>query len=525
MDAKLYEELNKSWKSTCRILFGEELGEMKEYNDWLRNYSHPTPNRKSHLSGKEVTMTFDQYPASARFISFDEVKGTTAAALNINEIKDIDSIVRAVSESWEYTGNKILGNSAALEACDIAIDSQYIAEGINVQKVDHSFAVSNATIGKYIFGSTLIVNGEFMLKFNRGTNNKRCFESTFTYYSSDMYFSHNCQGCHDMLFSFHQFSKRDCIGNLELQKDKYLELKKKLLSEIAGEIRKNKRYPSIFDLVPNEKVSKDVKLNIPVANRKEDMSPIEKSFASTSKIILKKELTPIEEYEGWLSKRIVPIEELDTPFGAQTYLPEYERLQLSLGIPKKRQVNPEEAMELGKLRINEADAEDLEEIKAWLAKTGCFIAELFVGQNFNTIKSTILVNASNVYKCAATINAEYVGVDSWAMLSKHMFGCHWATDSQFSMKCYNSYKLNRCFELDTCNNCSDTYFSHNCEGMTEAMFCFNTRSKRYAIGNTQIAPDQYRKIKDAVLEQIASELANKKDLKWDIFNIGAPKAK
>jgi hypothetical protein len=55
------------------------------------------------------------------------------------------------------------------------------------------------------------------------------------------------------------------------------------------------------------------------------------------------------------------------------------------------------------------------------------------------------------------------------------------------------------------------------------MFCFNAKGKRYAIGNAQLQPDQYRRIKDMLVGQMADELIKNKQLKWDIFSIARAK--
>ncbi|MFH1285523.1 MAG: hypothetical protein ABIH99_02985, partial [Candidatus Micrarchaeota archaeon] len=104
--------------------------------------------------------------------------------------------------------------------------------------------------------------------------------------------------------------------------------------------------------------------------------------------------------------------------------------------------------------------------------------------------------------------------------SKYIFGSQRAVSSLFSMKCYNSNSLTRCFEVDASTKCSDSYFCHNCEGLSEAMFCFNAKAKRHAIGNAELPREKYAKVKNAVVEQIASELERKHELKWDIFNVG-----
>ena len=35
MNSQNYEVLNKAWKSTCKVLFGAEIGDMKDYEPWL----------------------------------------------------------------------------------------------------------------------------------------------------------------------------------------------------------------------------------------------------------------------------------------------------------------------------------------------------------------------------------------------------------------------------------------------------------------------------------------------------------
>jgi hypothetical protein len=73
--------------------------------------------------------------------------------------------------------------------------------------------------------------------------------------------------------------------------------------------------------------------------------------------------------------------------------------------------------------------------------------------------------------------------------------------------------------MDTSTKCADSMFCHNSEGLQDAIFCFNTKGKRHAIGNAEFLVDAYKKVKDALIEQMASELIKNKGLKYDIFNI------
>jgi hypothetical protein len=91
------------------------------------------------------------------------------------------------------------------------------------------------------------------------------------------------------------------------------------------------------------------------------------------------------------------------------------------------------------------------------------------------------------------------------------------------MKSDYSSNLTRAFEVDNCSDCSDIYFSHNCENVHDGMFCFNVKNIRNAIGNGALPLEKYKAVKKSLLEQIVSELEKKKNLRWDIYNIGCGK--
>ncbi|MBM3228892.1 hypothetical protein FJZ26_00515 [Candidatus Parvarchaeota archaeon] len=62
--------------------------------------------------------------------------------------------------------------------------------------------------------------------------------------------------------------------------------------------------------------------------------------------------------------------------------------------------------------------------------------------------------------------------------------------------------------------------SHNCESLDNCMFCFNTKSKRYAIANKEVGREAYMKIKKLFLDEIGEKLEKNKDLKTSIYTIG-----
>ena len=517
-ESAVYPALNKAWKNTTRILFGEELGELRNYKDWLGEYLPVRGKRNSHISGKEVILAVDHYSPNARFISADEVTEKTVEPLTINEVKDIDSIAEALRDKWEYTGNKVLGNSKHIESSDAVMDSQYVLDSTDIQQSTYiSDSFMTRTNMKYAFGSGWGGTGEFIVRGIGISDVSRILDSMLIGNSSDVYFSFYCMQCNDVLFSFFQRNKRNCIGNLELPRDRYVQLKKKILGEIAEELKRSKRFPSLFELVSDKKPAGTLKISSKKENT--NMAAIEKAFSSTFKVIFRKKAENIDQYENWLSKYNIRMETIKTPFGHETYLPEGKIMRHYAKAPRNRIVTLDEGMELGKRHLDENALTSLEKICDNLHEIGYFTTEIVEGNATNNIIAPLAYFASNNYKTYDVSFGEYAAMDSIAVMSKYTFGCYRIVGSQFCINCHNSFNLSRCFEMDTSTKCSDSMFCHNSEGLSDCMFCFNTKGKRNAIGNTQLAPDKYRAIKDSVIEQLANELETKKDLRWDIYNL------
>lgn len=523
MKPELYAELDKAWKTTCRILLGEEIGELKEYEDWLREYTPAVEKRKSHISGRDVHVLIDDYDNYARFVSLDEVKEKAVEPLTINEIKDIDSIIEAVAERWEYTGDRVLGNSTNVETSDMVFDSHHVLGSTYIYKSSYIFGASGPRNCKYIFGAIGGNDSEFSVRHFGAVKVKRCLETSYCTDSSDLIFCMHCIGCNDLMFSFNQTNKGHMIGNLPLTKEKYTSLKAKLLEEMRQELKKSKRFISLIS-APNELP----KTNIRIPVKKEvatTLEPIEKAFSSTFRVLFRKDVRGIEQYEEWLSRHLFVPKGVITIFGNRYYMPQTKELRgFYSAIPIKRMVQQAEASELANLHLDEKDIASLDALKGSVARISYFCLDIQTGNAMNVIKTGAAYDSSNIYKTSVAITSEYAGVNSTVGKdSKYIFGSARIVDSQFCMHCYYSNNLTRCFEMDACTNCSDSMFCHNSEGLQEAMFCWNAKGKRYSIGNTVLPPDRYRVIKGAVIEQLADELLKNKELKWDIYNIGCYK--
>jgi hypothetical protein len=242
--SQVYDQLNKAWKSTTAVLFGTGIGELSEYEPYLKGAAIGK-TVESSFSGRKLWVVSDQYDQQAKFFDYGieqtELARPNQQPLYINEIKDIDSIRDALKERFIYSGNKTLGNSSNIEHSDAIVDSNCI---LNSSTIVHSEYVAYSYLmrdNKYTFGSTSSGASSHIVRcFYNGYLN-RCFECSACTSSSDCYFDYNLGDCTDCLFSFNLRAKRQVVGNVQLARDEYAALKSKLVGEMAAELAKKKQ--------------------------------------------------------------------------------------------------------------------------------------------------------------------------------------------------------------------------------------------------------------------------------------------
>ena len=521
MDAELSRQLQKDWDATCRVVMGKELGQLEDYSEWLSLHMQMPSHEKSHISGKEVILASDLYPKTARFASAEEVTQDRKYALSINQIKDLDTLLPALSEKCEYAGNRHLGNTAFADSSDLITNSQYVARSSNVEKSSHiylSWMIRKDS--KYVFGSDWLAQGEFLIRIDGAHTLKRSLEAHYCVSSSDMHYCNSCIGCHDLMFSFGQRNASYRIGNLAIPKGKYASVKAGLIWELCERLQKDKKLPALYSLVPNTPHAP--RPAITPAKFPDEKKPelVRRGFASTYAIIFKRQPKhDMEQYESWLEEHTVIAENVKTPFGSTTPCP--TNWAYFGELPRKRVVTIGELLELGKHPMEAGSEKSLQGVLGFVAKNFFFTAEFYDGNNQNINGTPCAYNAVNTYKGFDATSVENEAYSSCALNAKYVYGGTWILESEFCIKCFNSNYLSRCVEMDFCTKCSDCYFCHNCEGLTDCMFCFNMKGARNCIGNTQLTREEYVLARDALLKRMADELDRTRGLKMSIYNIGA----
>ena len=519
-------ELDRRWRSTCRIVLGEEVGALSDYGKWLSERADRAFHSKSTASGKEVTYSIDEYCKDSHRISFEEIDfGRKAEPLPINDIKDIDSISNSLAERFSYAGNLILGNSKCIEKSANVSDSHYV---YNSSQIGDSKYIAYASMGRqcdHIFGSSAPGNSSFLISCIDTYFVQRAFELWMTANAADCHYVFAINDCSECMFSFNLRGKRHCIGNVQLPKEKYLQIKHSLLLQMREELEAKKRLPSLSDILAkcSDHSSEARALlagKLPAKDaEKGSMEPIEEAFSRTSEILLDTRLSGLQDYKGWLLKRLRKGERRKSVLsGRDLFVADYAKY---LELPKSRAILDVEAQQLVGLSPPARNIEGIMLANAheYIGNIGYIPLKYAVGSNVNMIDCMTYADSLNCLQCAPCVKMKDSAYNWWPRTSEHLFGCGMVFDSAFCVHCYQSVKLQRCFEVDSSRDCADCFFCHNCENVQNGLFCFNAKNLKYAIGNVEVGREKFAQAKAALMRRIVPALEAGKMPGIDIFSI------
>ncbi|MFH1393697.1 MAG: hypothetical protein ABII71_03460 [Candidatus Micrarchaeota archaeon] len=252
---------------------------------------------------------------------------------------------------------------------------------------------------------------------------------------------------------------------------------------------------------------------------------LERAFSSTCRLLLGKELAGLEQYGGWLGKAVpLPRETKSALSGKEVWIPPsdiYLKKQFNL----KNAISADEIDQANTppMGAGELEGASVKDILGMIKPISHYCGNFRYWTYTNAEKSSGTGDGRNMLMCDDVyLKVKNVAYGNYVLYSENLFGCHGIMHSGFSIHAHYCTKITRCFEVDACTNSSDLLFCHNCENVHDSMFCFNAKNLRNAIGNVPVAPDEYRRIKELVQQEIVKELGEKKSFRYDIFNVGCP---
>ena len=252
-EPEICSELDRKWKATCRALLGQEVGPLLDFEKYLSIGIERMKKARSAISGKDVFAPTFNFPQCQRYVSSDEIpafeKKISAMPLHIHEIKDLDSLLSAVSERAHYCGNIQLGNSGGIQRSNRCTNVWFASDCADLYDSKYAAHCTDLRYVESMFGCSVGSESSFCIHALEIYKLQRCMETLRVYSSSDCYYSASCEDCIDCMFCFSVKNRRNSIGNIELPREKYALLKKKLLGEIADAMQRRKAAPTVIGII------------------------------------------------------------------------------------------------------------------------------------------------------------------------------------------------------------------------------------------------------------------------------------
>jgi hypothetical protein len=257
-------EIEKGFESATNILFGKKISNLHEYREWLEQ---DLPAGIQTIEGKikdpvhMIQLDFFRL-MEKNLVTIDEAlelgkNSISEEQVNSLNLKNASSLLSKIKTT---SCEVVYGKNIDSEKCVCYGPTSYCYQSALCwfcKKVGYSYATRTS---EYLFGCSNIVDSSFCIKCYNSAKLTRCFEVSDSKSCTDCYFSHNCENLENSMFCFNLKAKRYCISNVEVGKEKYLEIKSKIIDQIVEELMRTRklRY-SIYNVGEQVKLEKNKK--------------------------------------------------------------------------------------------------------------------------------------------------------------------------------------------------------------------------------------------------------------------------
>ncbi len=238
-------EYEKVFQTVTSVVLGKKLTGHQDYERWLTRQVSTMGKAKSAMSGQPLLFPeFPFYtPITHRMLSQEEAYGV-AGRKHLSEEQVLGLSLANAAEALKgisiTTTDTVMGACSLMTECAMYYDSTtcYRTALINMSKgILYTFWSRHS---EYLLGCHYGFSCSFCMRCFYSENLTRCFEVSDSANCSDCYFCYNCENLQDCMFCFNTKAKKYAIANVELPREKYKEIKQKVLDSIVKKLEKGK---------------------------------------------------------------------------------------------------------------------------------------------------------------------------------------------------------------------------------------------------------------------------------------------
>jgi hypothetical protein len=237
-------EAEGTFSTTTRLLFGKGLAGIDSYGEWLMRHLGKEVRLKSMLGGGKLRIV-RQYPfmeliPKNRMISFGEKGAAAGLKMEIGEGASLREVLEGFGQIACFNLDMRKGEDRN------NVETVGVEDTVNTYKAQDAFNSKGVAYTSYTkfsecsFGCYRLFYSKYCINCYNCVKCTGCFECDSCKESSGAYFCHNCENVHDAMFCSNAKNLRYAIGNVEVGRGRYAELKKILLDYVLGELEKKK---------------------------------------------------------------------------------------------------------------------------------------------------------------------------------------------------------------------------------------------------------------------------------------------
>ncbi|MFH2105953.1 MAG: hypothetical protein ABII22_01725 [Candidatus Micrarchaeota archaeon] len=239
------DDFEKIFQTITSIIFGKRITGYKDYEKWLTRNVSNNDYGESVISKEKIYLPpFDFYmDIKHNIVTIEEAYGILGKKqLSEEKLNNLSfhNAKKDLQKLATTTPNTIYGDSSNMKECTFYYNSHSCYMGCALNKSKCCMYSFWPRYSEYALGGYYLFSSQFCIKCYNSENLVRCFEMSDCNNCSDSMFCHNCENLTNCMFCFNVKAKRYAICNVEVGKEKYLEIKQKIMDEMIKKLEQNK---------------------------------------------------------------------------------------------------------------------------------------------------------------------------------------------------------------------------------------------------------------------------------------------
>ena len=246
------KEIDDAFSKSSKILLGHGLGNISDYGEWLVKDQIDFEMVDSSTSKKKLvlpTHSIFAFIPKNRMADLDSFEELSSRKIKLDSTDTLSSISKKMGGISNFVIEFSEGTNINVKDSTIycSLSNAYkVADCFYCKYIAYNFFTDD---NEYTFGTSQTFDSKFCIRAFRSRRITLGFEVDSCRDCSNVMFCHNCENLENAIFCSNVKGLRYAVGNVEVGKEKFLQIKSELQKKIASELEKDKKLAlSIFSL-------------------------------------------------------------------------------------------------------------------------------------------------------------------------------------------------------------------------------------------------------------------------------------